>query len=233
MATLELFTTSMLSTEGWPPVTTTGLKDLLMVMDAALAVRVAEKAAVLVGPSALVIRPMATVLDHGPLLAAAVVTSNESVQLAPALRTAPCIWTELAPGLATRVGLPPQLVVALAGLATDRLAPKPSSLTDKLVSCSLDTLLMVIVARATPPGVTAVGEKDLLPVMPVVTFSVAVALAERVPPELVKSAGWMMFWKLPTALPVTWTVTLHVVCWLPSGRAARLAPLSTIWSSPG
>ena len=191
-ATAALLITSRVSTEGWPPVTITGLKDLLMPIEAPVFDKVALMGLVLTAPSALVILPAGMVLlQDDPL---PVTTSKEKVQLAPALSVTPCSWARLAPGLTIRLGPPAQLLAALAGLATVRPLLKVLSSMARLVSWPFEVLLTVMVTRETPPGVTAVGEKDLLPVMPVVMASGAVALPEIVPPELLKSEGWMMFW---------------------------------------
>jgi hypothetical protein len=173
--------------DGTPPVTITGLNDLLILIWAAKAVNVAETAEVLWGPSALLILPIGMVLLHGP--APLVTTSNEKSQLVPAAIVAPSSWARVAPGLTTIVGEPEQLVLALAGFAIDKPELKVLSSTETLVRSPFEVLVTVIFTREIPPEVTEAGEKLLLPVMPVVTFRVALTLAGIVPPLDKKSAG--------------------------------------------
>ena len=231
MAMLELLITSMVNSDGTPPVTITGLNDLLMLIEAVAAARLALTAAELNGPSALLMPPTGTALLHGPV--PLVFTSKAKSQPEPADKVAPKSCALVAPGLATRVGEPAQEVVALAGLATLRPAEKLLSLIARPVSSALELLMARRVTRALPPEVTEVGLKLLLPDRLVVMVRLADTLAGIVPALEEKSAGLMVFVYGPSVVPVTRTVITHSVCRLDVGRAFTVPPIRITWSSPG
>ena len=89
-----------------------------------------------------------------------------------------------------------------------------------LLSWPLEVLFTVMVTRALPPGVTEVGLKTLLLVMPVVTLKVAEAALGMVPPEVDRSEGLMVLSLAPKVMLVTLTVIVQVLSGEASGRAA-------------
>ena len=190
IGTPDVFTTSMVSVDGWLPVTKSGLNCLFNARLAVCWFSVLVTAWLLVGPSALVTLPAASVLVHGPAPAAN--TSNERSQLPPAGKVAPSSRTPVAPGLAVMLGEPPQEVAALAGLATIRPPARPSSLIDTFVSAPLDWLFTVTVARTTPPRAVLAGWNCLFAVRPAETVKLALRLAGMVPALDVKLAGVMV-----------------------------------------
>ena len=86
----------------------------------------------------------------------------------------------------------------------------------------MEALVSVRVTREVPPVVTEVGEKLLLPIIPVVMVSAADTSPGIVPPLEEKSPGWMLLVKVPNASPVTRAVMEQVDSTLPLGRAATV-----------
>ena len=225
MATPDGLITSICRIEGVPPVTMTGLKDLLMLIWPATFVSVWVTAAVLLTPWALVMFPIGTELVQ-EAAAPVATTSNPKSQLPPAASVAPRSWAFVAPGLTTIVGPPAQFVAAFAGFATARPAVNVLSLTDTFVSPPLDAFVTVIFTRETPPAATDVGVKVFTAVRPVVTVRLPVTAAGRAALcAFEKSAGLIVLTLRPRVVPVTTAVIVQVDSWFPTGRAATVPPV--------
>lgn len=204
------FVISIRSSDGAPPVTLTGLNDLLMPMlAAALRVRVAVIAVAFFAPSLLVMLLIGIVLTQlagDPLVS----TSNKNRQFPPASTDAPVKLTVAEPGVADMEVDPAQVVLAFAGLAT-RKPVGNGSVMARPVSGMDPALLTWIATLDVPPVATALGVNDLVAEMGVFTVSDAVRLELSVAPwSLVRLLPGMVLVYVPVVAAKTLTLKLQL-----------------------